>query len=105
VAVFMVARLAASSVRSAAKGSGAGAGVAEADEHLAIVVDAVVDGQADQAGVLRYSDDHHIVRELGEPPPPDRAATHRPQWPGWRMTRSAHQPRPGAQAGADGRRG
>ncbi|MGH3197383.1 MAG: hypothetical protein ACRDOH_21685 [Streptosporangiaceae bacterium] len=39
------------------------------------MVDDVVDGQADQAGVLRYSDDHHIVRELGKPPPPDRAAT------------------------------
>jgi hypothetical protein len=39
------------------------------------VVDGVVDGQADQAGVRRYSDDHHIVRELDEPPPPDWAAT------------------------------
>ena len=75
-AVFMVARLAASSVSIAAKGSGTGAGGAEADEHLAIVVDDVVACQADQAGVLRCSDDDHIVRELGEPPPPDRAATH-----------------------------
>lgn len=39
---------------------GPGPGVAEADEHLAIVVDDVVDGQADQASVLGYSDDHHI---------------------------------------------
>ena len=64
----MFARLAASLVGMAATGSGTGAGGAEADEHLAIVVDDVVDGQADQAGVLRYSDDDHIVRELGEPP-------------------------------------
>jgi hypothetical protein len=41
--------------------------VAEADEHLAIVVDDVVDGQVDQAGVRRYSDDHHIVHKLGGP--------------------------------------
>jgi hypothetical protein len=79
----MFARLAASSVSIAAKGSGTGAGgFAEADEHLAIVLDDVVDGQADQAGVLRYSDDDHIVRELGEPPPPDRAATHPAPVPG-----------------------
>jgi hypothetical protein len=80
--VFMFARLAASSVSIAAKGSGTGAEGRRGDEHLAIVVDDVVDDQADQAGVLRYSDDHHIVRELGEPPPPDRAATHPAQWPG-----------------------
>lgn len=78
----MVARLAASSVSIAAKGSGTGAGVAEADEHLAIVVDDVVDGQADQAGVLHYSDNHHIVRELGEPPRRTGPQHTRPQWPG-----------------------
>ena len=72
----MVARLAASSVSIAATGSRTGTGVAEADEHLAVVVDDVIDGQADQAGVLCYSDVHHIVRELGEPPPPDRVATY-----------------------------
>jgi hypothetical protein len=69
----MAARLADSSVSIAAKGSRTGPGVAEAAEHLAIVVDDVVDSQANQAGVRepvkarRYSDDHHIVRELGEP--------------------------------------
>ena len=72
----MFARLAASSVSIAAKGSGTGIGGDEADDHLAIVVDDVIDGQPDEAGVLRYSDDHHIVRELGEPPPPDRATAH-----------------------------
>lgn len=74
--MFMVARLAAGLGQHRGKGFGDRGRVAEADEHLAIVVDDVVDGQADQAGVRRYSDDHHIVRELGEPPPPDRAATH-----------------------------
>jgi hypothetical protein len=50
-------------------------GVAEADEHSAIVADDVVDGQAGQAGVFRYSDDHHIVRALDKPPATG-AATH-----------------------------
>jgi hypothetical protein len=68
--------LAASSVSIAAKGSETGDRGDEADDHLAIVVDDVIDDQPDEAGVLRYSDDHHIVRELGEPPPPDRAVAH-----------------------------
>ena len=78
-------------VRSASrqKDSGTGAGGAEADEHLAIAVDDVIDGQADQAGVRRHSDDHHIVRELGVPSPPDRAASH---------------PAPLAEAGPDTRK-
>jgi hypothetical protein len=103
----MFARLAASLVSMAAKGSGTGAGGAEADEHLAIVVDDVVDGQADQAGVLRYSDDDHIVRELGEPPGRRTGPQHtRPQWPGRaRYPEPARRPltRPGPGSGPPNR--
>ena len=100
----MVARLAASSVSIAAKGSGTGAGGAEADEHLAIVVDDVVDGQADQAGTP-CSDDHHIVRELGEPRPPDRAATDPAPVAGPGQIPASEHPGPGPAAAYPARAG
>ena len=67
-AVFMFARLAASSVSIAAKGRGPGPGGAEADEHLAIVVDDVVRWSGGPGGRRAGR------RAAGGRPPPGSAA-------------------------------
>jgi len=69
------------------------------------VVDDVVDGQADQAGVLRYSDDHHIVRELGEPRHRTGPQHTQPEWPGPGQIPASEHPGPGPAAAYPARAG
>jgi hypothetical protein len=66
--------------------------------------DGVVDGQADQAGVRRYSDDYRIVRELGEPRRRTGPQHTQPQWPVQPDTASEH-PGPGPAAAYPARAG
>ena len=89
--MFMFARLA--PARSASRQRVRGLGGAEADEQPAIVVDDVIDGQADQAGVLATATTTTSSASSASPRRRTGPQHTRPQWPG-----RARYPGPGPAA-------